>query len=141
MPSKKELMKEIEELKARLTYLENMHARFERIDDSPWTYSPLGRVAHEYDGFIGTYNNRSLTSNEVREARCDPHPYTRERTAQTRKITGITLQELAQFVIDKKPIKREFYKSDRYETAYRADGITKSVHTGLGNISIEEGSW
>ena len=141
MPSKKQLMKEIEELKARLVYLENMHARFERVDSCPWARSPLMKFEHEYDGLVGTYNSRRLTSDEVQKARWDPHPKTGEYTAQTRKIAGITLQELAQFVIDKKPIKREYYKSDRYETAYRADGTTKSVQTELGNISIEEGKW
>ena len=141
MPNKKQLMKEIEELKARLTYLENMHAQIEHAEGNFWNFSPLAKVEYEYHGMIGRYNDRDLTSHEVREVCGNPHPYTREHTAQTRKITGITLQELAQFVIDKKPIKREFYKSDRYETAYRADGIAKSVQTELGNISIEEGKW
>ena len=139
MPSKKQLMKEIEELKARLTYLENMHAQIEHAEDCLWSFSPLAKVEHEYHWMIGRYNGRELTSHEVREVSSNPHPYTREHTAHTNKLTGVTFQELAQFVLDKKPIKREYYKSDRYEKVYGADSIKKSVQTGLGNISIEEG--
>jgi hypothetical protein len=137
----RELEAKVEALTQRLTYLENMHANFEHADNSFWTFSPLAKLEYTYHDMAGRYGCRDLTAREVQEAMNNPHPYTREHTAQTRKITGITLQELAQFVIDKKPIKREYYKSDRYETAYRADGITKSVQTGLGDISIKEGSW
>lgn len=135
----RELEAKVEELTKRLTYLENMHAVFEHVDDSCWAFSPLARFEYVSHDMAGRYNCRDLTAREVQEAMNNPHPYTRERTAQTNKIADVTLQELAQYVIDKKPIKREYYKSDRYETAYRADGITKSVQTGLGDISIKEG--
>jgi hypothetical protein len=135
----RELEAKVEALTQRLTYLENMHAFFEHVNNSRWAFSPLARFEYTYHGMTGRYNDRDLTAHEVQEAMDNPHPYTRERTAQTNKIIDVTLQELAQYVIDKKPIKREHHKSDRYETVYDADGITRSVETELGNIAIKEG--
>lgn len=135
----RELEAKVEALTQRLTYLENMHANFKHADDSFWAFSPLAKLEYTYHDMAGRYGCRDLTAHEVQEAMNNPHPYTRERTAQTNKITDVTLQELAQYVIDKKPFKRKYYKSDRYETAYGTDGITKSVETGLGNITIKEG--
>lgn len=141
MASKKvrELEAKIEELTQRLIYLENMHAVFEHVDDSCWAFTPLAKLEYVSHGMAGRYGCRDLTAREVQEAMGNPHPYTRERTARTNKIIDVTLQELAQYVIDKKPIRREHHKSDTYKTVCGVDGITRSVETGLGNITIKEG--
>lgn len=142
MASKKQMQAQIEALTARLTYLENMHARLENVREFPWSYTPLAERERErtYEGKIGHYNGRDLTRSEVREVIGCPHPQTRERTATTSKLDHVTLQELAKFVIDKTPIKRVHYKSDRYEVLHDPDSITKSVETDLGNIKITEGT-
>ena len=139
MASKKQMQAQIEALTARLTYLENMHARLENVRESPWGFTLLAERELIYEGKIGRYNGRDLTRNEVREVIGCPHPQTREHTATTSKIDHITFQELAKFVIDKVPIKRVYHKSDRYEVIHDPDSITKSVETDLGNIKIMEG--
>lgn len=138
--TKRKMQAQIESLTARLTYLENMHARLENVSQFSWGYTPLAERELTYEGKIGRYNGRDLTRNEVREVIGCPHPQTREYTATTSKLDHITLQELAKFVIDKVPIKRVHYKSDRYEVLHDPDSITKSVETDLGNIKITEGT-
>lgn len=141
MASKKQMQAQIKALTARLTYLENMHARLEDTDDCPWIrYTPSFLHEKAYEGKIGRYNGRDLTKSEVRQVVGCPHPQTREYTATTSKIDHITLQELARFVIDKVPIKRVYHKSDRYEVLHDPDSIIKSVETDLGNIKITEGT-
>ena len=140
MASKREMQKQIEALNARLTYLENMHARLEDVSKYPWSYTPLAERERAYEGKIGRYNGRDLTRSEVREVIGCPHPQTREHTATTSKLDHVTLQELAKFVIDKVPIKRVHYKSDRYEVLHNPESITKSVETDLGDIKITEGT-
>ena len=141
MASKREMLKQIEALTKRLTYLENMHARFEDTDDCPWIrYTPSFLHENAYEGKIGRYNGRDLTRNEVREVIGCPHPRTREYTATTSKIDHVTLQELAKFVLDRVPITRKYHKSVSYEFEVLPDSITKSVETDLGNIKITEGT-
>lgn len=138
--TKREMRKQIDALTKRLTYLENMHARLEKVGGFPWGYSPFAEREYAYEGKIGRYNDRDLTRSEVREVIGCPHPQTREYTATTSKLDHVTLQELARFVIDKVPIKRVYHKSDRYEVLHDPDSVTKSVETDLGNIKITEGT-
>lgn len=142
MASKKKMQAQIDELIERLTYLENMHARVEDYYDLPWDNSATSGWRHEYvyENKQASYDGRQLTRSEVREVVGNPHPRTREHTANTNKITNITLQELASFVIDKIPIKRVYHKSDRYEVLHDPDSIIKSVETDLGNIKITKGT-
>jgi DNA-binding IclR family transcriptional regulator len=60
---------------------------------------------YTYDGKEGSYCGRQLTAAELK-ARYE-HPLTKERTAWTRMISDVTHEELAQFVLDGTPIKRE----------------------------------
>lgn len=138
--TKRKMQAQIDALTERLTYLENMHARLENVNEYPWGYSPFAEREYVYEGKIGRYNGRDLTRSEVREVIGCPHPQTREYTATTSKLDHVTLQELAKFVIDKVPIKRVYHKSDRYEVLHDPDSITKSVETDLGNIKITEGT-
>ena len=138
--TKREMRKQIEALTKRLTYLENMHARFEKVGGFPWGYSPFAERECVYEGKIGRYNGRDLTRSEVREVIGCPHPQTREYTATTSKLDHVTLQELARFVIDRVPITRKCHKSASYEIEVTPGSITKSVETDLGNIKITEGT-
>ena len=107
MASKKELEKRIIELEARLLQLENMHARI--IPASSWQSTrfaaPDPFEVYTHDGKEGSYCGRQLTAAELK-ARYE-HPLTKERTAWTNRISGVTHEELAQFVLDGTPIVRE----------------------------------
>lgn len=106
MPSKKELMKRIEELEGRLLQLENMHARI--IPADSWQSTRTSALdpfeVYVFNGKEGNYCGRQLTSKEL-EARYE-HPLTKERGAWTRRVSGVTHEELAQYVLDGTPIKR-----------------------------------
>ena len=106
MPSKKELMERIVQLEAQVRRLENMHARI--VPANSWQSTrfaapdPFENYIH--DGTEGTYCGRQLTAAELK-ARYE-HPLTKERTAWTRRVSGVTHEELAQYVLDGTPIKR-----------------------------------
>ena len=136
--TKREMRKQIADLTERLVKLENMHARIEEVDNFPWGFTPMAIKERTYCHKIGSYDNRSLTAREVQSVICNPHPQTRERTASTKNINNITFSELAKFVIDGTPIKRECSKSATYKSIYTPESITKSVKTDLGNITITE---
>ena len=138
--TKRKMQAQIDTLTKRLTYLENMHARLEKVGGFPWGYSPLAEREYVYEGKIGRYNGRDLTRSEVREVIGCPHPQTREYTATTSKLDHVTLQELARFVIDRVPITRKCHKSTSYEIEVAPGTVTKSVETDLGNIKITEGT-
>lgn len=138
--TKRKMQAQIEALTKRLTYLENMHARLEKVGGFPWGYSPFAEREYVYEGKIGRYNGRDLTRSEVREVIGCPHPQTREYTATTSKLDHVTLQELARFVIDRVPITRKCHKSTSYEIEVAPGTVTKSVETDLGNIKITEGT-
>ena len=138
MASKKELMKRIEELETRLLQLENMHARIIPADSWQSTRFMASDPFETYvwEGKEGSYCGRQLTKQELRTRY--EHPLTKERTAWTKKASGVTHEELAQFVLDGKPIKRERESKVVYTTTYAHDTVTKSVKTDLGGISMAE---
>lgn len=136
MTSKKKLMKRIEELEARLLQLENMHARV--IDADSWEsldMDMLTRHRYTYNGKEARYCGRRLTADEIMNRY--EHPLTKERTAWTKKISGVTHEELAQFVLDGKPIKRERESKVVYTTTYEPGSKTEAVKTDLGDLSIQ----
>jgi hypothetical protein len=106
MPSKKELMERIVQLEAQVRRLENMHARI--VPANSWQSTrfaaPDPFENYIYDGKEGIYCGRQLTAAELK-ARYE-HPLTKERTAWTRRVSGVTHEELAQYVLDGTPIKR-----------------------------------
>lgn len=138
MPSKKELMARIIELEARLLKLENMHARIIPAESWQSTRSllcadPFERYTH--NGMEGTYCGRQLTAAELRSRY--EHPLTKERGAWTKKVSGVTHEELAQFVLDGKPIERKQEGKVVYTTTYAPGTKTQSVKTDIGDISIQ----
>lgn len=136
MASKKELMKRIEELETRLLQLENMHARV--IDAEPWQslgMDILTRHRYTHNGKEARYCGRQLTAEEIINRY--EHPMTPERTAWTKKVSNVTHEELAQFVLDGKPIKREREDKVIYTTTYAPGSKTEAVKTDLGDLSIQ----
>ena len=140
MASKRELEKRIIQLEAMVRRLENMHARV--IPATSWECSCMfgGRSLAEqaqyvYEGKEATYCGRQLTAEEIK--RRWEHPLTKEHAAWTRKVSGVTHEELAQFVLDGTPIKREEKGEVIYTTTYTPGTKTKSVKTDIGNISVE----
>lgn len=107
MASKKELMERIVQLEAQVRRLENMHARI--VPANSWQSTRFAASdpfeKYTYDGKEGTYCGRQLTAAELK-ARYE-HPLTKERTAWTRRVSGVTHEELAQYVLDGTPIKRD----------------------------------
>lgn len=138
MPSKKELIERIIELEDRLRKLENMHARV--IPAGSWESArpmlcadPFERYVH--NGMEGTYCGRQLTAAELRSRY--EHPLIKERGAWTKKVSGVTHEELAQFVLDGKPIERKQEGKVVYTTTYAPGTKTQSVKTDIGDISIQ----
>ena len=140
MASKKELMKRIEELEARLLQLENMHARI--VSAYSWQSTrfsaPDPSESYIYDGKEGKYCGRQLTAAEL-EARYE-HPLTKERTAWTRLVSGVTHEELAQYVLDGTPIKRDqampAAKIEYAPTSYAGMQVSVNIKTPKGEINV-----
>lgn len=107
MVTKKQLMERIEQLEAQVRRLENMHARI--VPANSWQSTrfaapdPFENYTH--DGKEGMYCGRHLTTAELKTRY--EHPLTKERTAWTRRVPGVTHEELAQYVLDGTPIKRD----------------------------------
>lgn len=138
MASKKELMARIVDLESRLRQLENMHARI--IPADSWQSLRSVRAldpfeVYTHNGMEGNYCGRQLTGVELK-ARHE-HPLTKERAAWTKKISGVTHEELAQFVLDGKPIERKTEGKVVYTTSYAPGSKTQSVKTDIGDISIQ----
>lgn len=106
MVTKKQLMERIEQLEAQVRRLENMHARITPANSWQSTRfaapDPFENYIH--DGKEGCYCGRQLTATELKTRY--EHPLTKERTAWTRRVSGVTHEELAQYVLDGTPIKR-----------------------------------
>lgn len=137
MPSKKELMERIVQLEAQVRRLENMHARI--VPANSWQSTRFAArdpfECYVHDGKEGTYCDRQLTAAELRTRY--EHPLTKERTAWTKKVSGVTHEELAQFVLDGKPIERKQEGKVVYTTTYTPGTKTQSVKTDIGDISIQ----
>lgn len=139
MASKKELMKRIEELEGRLLQLENMHARV--IDANSWQslgMSPIARRLHTYNGKGARYCGRQLTADEIRDRY--EHPLTKERTAWTRLVSGVTHEELAQYILDGTPIKRDkampAAKIEYAPTRCAGVQVSMNIKTPEGEINV-----
>lgn len=137
MPSKKELMERIVRLEAQVRRLENMHAHI--VPANSWQSTrfaaPDPFESYVHDGKEGTYCGRQLTAAELKTRY--EHPLTKERSAWTKKVSGVTHEELAQFVLDGKPIERKQEGKVVYTTTYAPGTKTQSVKTDIGDISIQ----
>ena len=134
MPSKKELLKRIEDLEERITRLENMHANVTlgRSWERPFAVQ-RGALWETDDGRVGFYGLRQLTAREVQFQPHHPHPkqvdyrcLTNVPTSavDTDRIPKVTLGELARLVIDHTPIKRQEKITAKRISEYTEDTTT-----------------
>jgi hypothetical protein len=145
--TKREMRKQIADLTERLVKLENMHAEIEKVDDSPWRFTPAARREFIWSGMEGSYCGRQLTARELSDRYGHPQPvqvdYSRitnvpKNTVNTNRISKITLEELARFVLDGTPIERKSREEVVYQTSYSPNETSEFVETKLGNISVIE---
>ena len=146
--TKREMRKQIADLTERLVKLENMHANvmLGRSWECPFDVR-RGALWETHDGRIGFYRDRQLTAREVQYQTRHPHPKQVDyrcltnvpKTAvDTDRISGVTLGELARFVLDGTAIERKTKEEVVYQTSYSPNETSEFVETRLGNISVVE---
>ena len=145
--TKREMRKQIADLTERLVKLENMHAEIEKVDNSPWGFTPAARREFVWCGMEGSYCGRQLTARELSDRYSHPQPeqvdYSRITNApkimvNTDRIPKVTFDELARFVLDGTPIERKRKEEVIYQTSYSPSETSEFVETRLGNISVIE---
>ena len=135
MFGRKKLLARIEALEAQVRRLENMHAIIRH--GTNWELPSFIQRGPEWeDGHkrVGYYNGRQLTKAEVV---LQPfHPYPKQvdyrcltnvptSTAETDRVSKVTLEELARLVIDGKPIRREEKVLSKRISEYTEDTTTR----------------
>lgn len=147
MANKKQLEKRVADLEAQVRRLENMHATI--LPASSWERPGFISLNHGYVymGKIGYYNDRQLTNGEISLQSRHPQPkrvdYRRitnvpNNAVDTDRISGVTFDELARFVLDGTPIERKTKEEVVYQTSYSPNETSEFVETKLGNISVIE---
>ena len=129
-------VKRIDELEEQVRRLENMHAgiRIVRDQELP-TYIRRG-YGWEFDNKIGYYYGRQLTAREIERQSCHPQPKhvnykclynVPSSTADTDRVSNVTLEELARLVIDGTPIRREEDVQAKRISVYTEDNTTRTT--------------
>ena len=146
--TKREKRKQIVNLTERLIKLENMHAETRKADS--WEglgFTPAARREFTWCGMEGNYCGRQLTARELSDRYRHPQPvqvdYSRitnvpTSAVDTDRISGVTFDELARFVLDGTPIERKAREEVVYQTSYSPNETSEFVETKLGNISVIE---
>ena len=146
--TKREMRKQIAELTERLVKLENMHAETRKADS--WEclgFTPAARREYVWRNMEGNYCGRQLTARELADRYCHPQPaqvdYSRitnvpKNAVDTDRISRVTFDELARFVLDGTPIERKTKEEVVYQTSYSPNETSEFVETKLGNISVIE---
>ena len=107
----------------------------------------LGRDWEDKYKRVGYYNGRQLTGAEVELQPIHPQPaqvdYKRITNvpaiaANTENLKGVTMEELARYVLDGTPITRKTKEPVIYVTEHGPESITSKVCTRLGNITTIE---
>lgn len=134
MFGRKKLLARIEALEAQVRRLENMHAtiRCGYSWETP-SFIQFGKDWEDKHRRIGYYNSRQLTGAEVELQPFHPQPKQVDyrciinvpaSTVETDRIPKVTLEELARFVIDNTPIKRQEKISAKRISEYTKDTTT-----------------
>ena len=131
--TKREMRKQIADLTERLTKLENMHAN---VMLSRSCKCPFDVRRETDDGRIGFYRDRQLTAREIERQSCHPQPKhvnykclynVPSSTADTDRVSNVTLEELARLVIDGTPIRREEDVQAKRISVYTEDNTTRTT--------------
>ena len=148
MFGRKKLLERIEALEAQVRRLENMHATI--LHGRDWempTFLRGGRDWEDRYKRVGYYNGRQLTGAEVELQPHHPQPkqvdYKRITNvpaiaANTENLKGVTMEELARYVLDGTPITRKTKEPVTYVTEHGPESITSKVCTRLGDITMIE---
>ena len=148
MFGRKKLLARIEVLENRIRRLENMHATILPRDN--WEMPGFIRLGSNWEDKyrrVGYYNGRQLNSAEVELQPLHPQPkqvdYKRITNvpavvANTENINGVTMEELARYVLDGTPITRKTKEPVTYVTEHGPESITSKVCTRLGDITMIE---
>lgn len=132
MFGRKKLLKQIQELQDRVTYLENLHATEYKYNawNRPCMTIHRGMNWEDDDGYIRVFHGRQLKYNEFYT-----HPQPKQvdyrritnvpaSAVDTDRIPKVTLGELARLVIDGTPIKRQEKISAKRISEYTEDTTT-----------------
>jgi hypothetical protein len=145
MASKKQLEERIKRLEEQVRRLENMHATIRPTNS--WETISLFSNKYSWKGIQGTYGSRPLTWEELKDRHEHPQPkqvdYSRitnvpKNVVNTDRISRVTFDELARFVLDGTPIERKTKEEVVYQTSYSPNETSEFVETKLGNISVIE---
>ena len=147
MFGKKKLLARIEVLENRIRRLENMHATI--LPKDSWGMPGFIHFGAMWENGkqVGYYNSRQLTSAEVELQPIHPQPkqvdYRRitdvpATVANTENLKGVTMEELARYVLDGTPITRKVKEPVTYVTEHSPESITSKVCTRLGDITMIE---
>ena len=148
MFGRKKLLERIERLEAQVRRLENMHATI--LPRNDWEmpgFIHLGSNWEDKYKRVGYYNGRQLTGAEVELQPHHPQPkqvdYARITNvpviaANTENLKGVTMEELACYVLDGTPITRKTQEPVTYVTEHGPESITSKVCTRLGDITMIE---
>ena len=148
MFGRKKMLARIEQLEAQVRRLENMHATILPRDN--WEmplFIHLGAGWEDKHKRVGYYNSRQLTGAEVELQPHHPQPnqvdYKRITNvpaiaANTENLKGVTMEELARYVLDGTPIIRKTKEPVTYITEHSPESVTSKVCTRLGDITMIE---
>ena len=146
MFGREKLIARIKALEAQVRRLENMHAII--LPRSSWELPGWVNVSNtDTVGRLGYYNNRQLTAGEIYTQPHHPQPkqvdYRRitnipEVKANTKNINGVTMEELARYVLDGTPITRKTKEPVTYVMEHGPESVTSKVYTRLGDITTIE---
>ena len=148
MFGKKKMLERIKQLEAQVRRLENMHATILPRDyrEMPG-FIHLGSNWEDRRKQVGYYNGRQLNGAEVELQPYHPQPkqvdYKRITNvpaiaANTENLKGVTMEELACYVLDGTPITRKTQEPVTYVTEHGPESITSKVCTRLGDITMIE---
>ena len=147
MFGRKKLLARIEHLEAQVRRLENMHATI--LPKDSWEMPDFIHFGAMWENGkqVGYYNSRQLNSAEIELQPYHPQPkqvdYKRitnvpAAVANTENINGVTMEELARYVLDGTPITRKVKEPVTYITEHSPESITSKVCTRLGDITMIE---
>lgn len=147
MLTKKKLLERIEALEKRVLYLENMHARVHPMKSWEICYDlKNGPEWKDINGDLALYGTRQLKGAEISTAKSHPLPRAvpyrlitdaPKSCANTQTIGKVSFEEVAQLVIDKKPIERTGTYKGKMGIKYDRASVVESVETPIGIVVRE----
>ena len=126
----------IDKLEEQVRRLENMHAGIRIVGNTELPGFTQYGLRWEFNKKIGYYYGRQLTAREIERQSYHPQPKQVDykclynvpaSTADTDRISKVTLEELARLVIDGTPIRREEEVQAKRISEYTEDNTTRTT--------------